>query len=72
MFKSGDIVKTTYESGGGLFRVQQILNETHMLVKSLDEDFDFTFAVKFNEWVLDPTHCRKSKLTKILGKLRNK
>jgi hypothetical protein len=70
MFKVGDIVKTKYESGGGSFKVVEILNETHILVKSLDPDFDFNIAVKLADWDIDPIQYRKNKVTKILSKLK--
>lgn len=73
MFKAGDIVKTKYESGGGSFKVIEILNETHMLVHSLEPDFEnYNIAVKWADWDLDPIQYRKTKVIKILGKLKIK
>lgn len=73
MFKVGDIVKTKYESGSGSFRIIKILNETHMIVVTTDSDFPpFNVAVKFKDWEIDSTQYRKTKITKILGKIENK
>ena len=70
MFKIGDIVKTKYESGGGSFRVVDVINDTHIMVKSLVPDFNFNIAVKWADWDLDSIQYRKTKIIKILGKLR--
>ena len=70
MFKIGEIVKTKYVSGDGSFRVIEVLNDTHILVKSIDPDFDFNIAVKLADWELDPIQYRKNKIIEILGKLR--
>ena len=70
MFKVGDIVKTKYESGGGSFKVVEVLNETHMLVVTTDPNFPpFNVAVKWKDWDIDPIQYRKSKVKKILGNL---
>jgi hypothetical protein len=71
MFKIGDVIIPKYESGGS-FRVIEILNEHHMLVKSTYKNSDFIFVVNINYWNLDIISYRRTKIIKILGKLRNK
>ena len=72
MFKVGDVVVPSYEYGNGSFRIVEILSDTHMLVTDMEDDFGLNFAVNIREWGLDPVQFRRTKLTKILGKLKNK
>jgi hypothetical protein len=81
MFKVGDIIKSRYEKldsnyrhGTGIYKVSEIINDNQMYITLL-LDSGSKFDIHSNssaDWVLDLIYYRRTKITKILGKIKNK